>query len=476
MASKSIHISDLYECNKIDLACELYYVCELGKYLYYNYNKRLSLKGVELSPILRKSDIWVYLSVAQANGWVVDIKTVGFDLKDINALTLKEWKHYALVLKNVLYTTDMVGYDKEDNLNRRRKDEWQIDGISMNRFRYDLTVPRTMQVCFSNVSTHNRLIFALDGKYSNKGNDIVVNNASINGFLPQFSWLSLIAYVAVMRLMEYNKELLSLSLYLYFNNTLTLNEMSLAYFLILNEKSNCFAGWVYHIMEPNIPQRTISHLGYVAWYKEGLDKGYLATRDWYDSSTKIKLMKKLGIGVNDVVLFFERKELQKKNHIKEIIDMKVAIVERITEQSLYLNIISTTNLRYHSEREYLALPDEIKQLYSVPPYTDIKQQSKRFDWIDMGVQYAMVDETYFILPLNECEGVKKQWVSNEFETLPIILSQNDFIYWLFEDYNVPYNKEHFLAKYFKDTIPLYQSFMIDKDTMPTCYIDTEELG
>ena len=43
------HIEQIYNCLKIEIACELYYVCELGKYLYYYHNEPLSLDGIELS-------------------------------------------------------------------------------------------------------------------------------------------------------------------------------------------------------------------------------------------------------------------------------------------------------------------------------------------------------------------------------------------------------------------------------------------
>ena len=468
--SKYIKVSDIYECEKIDLACELYYICELGKYLYYNYNKPLSLKGVLLCNVLTKSDIWVYFCIAQQSGWIVNASVPSEWLVDLDSFTTKDWKHYSLVLKNVLYTTEKVPFNKEDNHNRRRKDEWVIDGKLYSKFSYDLLTPQVLQICFSNVSSHNRLVFALDGKYSNKGQDNTINGLSINGALPQFSWLSLIAYVAIKKFMEYKTELLPLSLYLYFNNTLTLNEMSLSYFLILYDKSNCFKGWVFYTMDETVPQNTVNHLGYVAWYKEGLDKGLLSANEWYDHKTKLAAMQQLDIELNDVVLLFERKELQKMNHIKEIIDMNIAIVEKVTKHHIYLNVITTKNLKHEAMLDFNKLDQNIQKMYTKPPYVELKHHIKKFEWFELGVKYAMVDERYFILPLEECWGYKEQHVTNGYETLLVTLDQEDFIYWLLEDYGVVYNKVHFLEKYFKDRIPLYQSYIVDKQPMPDCFI------
>ena len=465
-----VKINDIYECKKIDLACELYYVCELGKYLYYNHGKALSLKGILLSSVLTKSDIWVYFCIAKENGWVVDASVPSEWLIDLDSLTVKDWKHYALLLKNVLYTTDEVTYDKEDNYNRRRKDDWVENGKLVNKYSYSLMIPQTLQICFSEVSTHNRFVFALDGTYGCKGKANTVNSLSINGALPQFSWLSLIAFVAIKKYVEYKKDLLPLSLYLYFNNTLTLNELSLSYFLILYDKSNCFKGWVYYTLDSSIPQETINHMGYVAWYKEGLDKGYLAAQEWYDRKAKLEVMNKLDIGVHDVVLLFERKELQKMNHIKEIVDMNVAVIEKITEHHIYLNIITTKHLKYENMLNFNGLDPKIKAMYLEPPYAKLKHNVKRCDWFELGVKYAMVDERYFILPLEECWGLKEEHITNVYENLFVTLDQENFIYWLFEDYGVVYNKVHFLEKYFKDRVPLYQSYIVEKQPMPDCYI------
>lgn len=469
--SRIVNVNDLYECNKIDLACELFYVCELGKYLYYNHGKQLSLKGVLLDEVLTKSEIWVYFCIAKENGWIVGASVPNEWYIDLDSFTVKDWKHYSLLLKNVLYTIGEVTFDKEDNYNRRRKDEWVENGHIYNKYSYALRKPQTMQICFSDCSTPNRLVFTLDSKYyKTNSKATTINSLSINGALPQFSWLSLTAFVAIKRFTEFKKELVSLSLYLYFNNTLTLNELSLSYFLILTDKSNCFKGWVFSTIDETIPQTIRNHMYYVAWYKEGLDKGYLAAQEWYDSNTKLKVMEQLDIGVHDVVLLFERKELQKMNHIKEVIDMNVAVIEKISQHHIYLNIINTKHLKYENMLTFNSLDPNIKAMYSEAPYKQVRHNLKRFEWFEMGVKYAMVDERYFILPLEDCWGMKDERVTNGYETLYVSLDQENFIYWLFEDYDISYDKVHFLKKYFKDSVPLYQTYVVDKQPMPNCYI------
>ena len=125
------------------------------------------------------------------------------------------------------------------------------------------------------------------------------------------------------------------------------------------------------LMVSGIPVNIKNHLCYVAWYKEGLDKGLLSAQEWYDRQTKMNTLTQLDIELNDVVLLFERKELQKMNHIKEIIDMNVAIIEKITDHHIYLNVITSKLLKHEFKLKFNSLAENLKAMYSVPPYENI---------------------------------------------------------------------------------------------------------
>lgn len=472
MTSKqgAVKLNKIYETQGIDLACELFYVCELGKYLSLYYGESLSLKGIKLDEILTKSPIWVYFCIALKKGWIVDANVSDTLLVDLDSFTLKDWKHYSLILQNVAFTLDTVGFDDTDNINRRRKDEWVIDNELYNKYKYALMTPKPLQICFNVGKTQNRWVFALDGKYSVKGKGGAINKASMDGILAHLSWVSMIAFVAIRRLKKTDDDVLHLSLYLYFNNTLVLDENTLSYFLILYDKTNCFKGWVFYTYDSSIIQSQKSHVGYVAWYKMGLDMGLLSAQEWYDGKAKLDRLAKLDIQVNDVVILFERKDLQKLNHIKEITDMKIAVIESLSENSITLNIINSRDLKHEGNLRFSALAQSIKDMYSVSPFQNLRNEVKQFDWFEIGVEYAMVDELVFIVPLEECDDMKVERVTNGYETVTVALSQEEFIYWLLEDYEVNYNRDRFKQKYFKDRIPLYDSYVLQGKPIPSCYL------
>ena len=78
---------------------------------------------------------------------------------------------------------------------------------------------------------------------------------------------------------------------------------------------------------------------------------------------------------------------------------------------------------------------------------------------DLGIEYKMREELYFIVPLSSCDDVKVSIVSDGNNVDKLCLPQNDFIYWLFKDYEVEFNEARFLDKYFPSMQPLYTMYM-----------------
>ena len=100
-----VYLRDFYDCDNIDLSCELLYVCELGKYIYFNIeNKELSLKGIKFDKVLMESNIWFYFCLAIDEQWLVDVEVDKEWLIDLSSLNQKEWKEMSLVLNNVIFT------------------------------------------------------------------------------------------------------------------------------------------------------------------------------------------------------------------------------------------------------------------------------------------------------------------------------------------------------------------------------------
>lgn len=112
-----LHISQFYPCSDVKDACELYYICELGKYLHFNYNEQLSIDGVVLHEVLASSILFDYFRLAIDEGWVTQANW-GYSSLEVTAENplIADTR----LVRNVLFTTEDVAFDRED---KRKRDE-----------------------------------------------------------------------------------------------------------------------------------------------------------------------------------------------------------------------------------------------------------------------------------------------------------------------------------------------------------------
>ena len=143
-----VHISQFYACSSISQACELYYVCELGKYLYLNYGETLSLDGVLFKSHLKRSQLWDMFRIAVANGWVIN---TGVNEDDVSISIQNPIDYETKTLANVQIVLDEVPFDREDYEKRR------------NDVIYNLMTPVKMQVSFKE-RTGDYWLWTLDGE------------------------------------------------------------------------------------------------------------------------------------------------------------------------------------------------------------------------------------------------------------------------------------------------------------------------
>ena len=177
----SIHIGQVYSCSQVSLACELYYICELGKYSKLLHNKPISLDGVILDTCLKASPIWDYFRMAVDEGWLVN---TGVSQDELLITVQHPLDFDTTTIVNFLYTTDVVERDEEDIKKRK------ID------FDYDQRTPIKKQVSFEFMTDH-AWKWSVNGY---EGKNFIVNNNALNHNRADQSWLSLIAMVAIHRL------------------------------------------------------------------------------------------------------------------------------------------------------------------------------------------------------------------------------------------------------------------------------------
>ena len=383
-----IHISQFYSCSEVRLACELYYICELGKYSKYNHGKSVSLDGVILNSCLKKSKLWDYFRMAVDEGW---LSNTGVSKDDLMITAQAPLNYDKLDIVNYLYTLDVVEFDSEDAIKRR------------NSYDYDTRTPVLAQISFEFMTNH-AWKWSINGA---DGQNFNVNNRSLNHNRADQSWLSLIAFVAVERLFTGHPDLLGLV----FSSNTVLNTLAISYIMILADETQALTGWCHYSLDETISDNTKLQLGYTAWYSKGKDLGLL--NRWYSGKEKFAYMNQLDLKAGDLVMYYEREKAQKANYIKSIASCHLAKIVSLTDDYIALELINTVKPYFMGKEDFDDHTIAVKKMYANnPPYLKLSTTKKEFSLADIGVQYFMYSERSFILPLEESDDLKVTRVSD----------------------------------------------------------------
>lgn len=442
---ETIHISQFYSCSEVSCSSELYYLSELGKYLYLKHNKALSIDGVILTSDLKKSLYWDYFRLVVSKGWVVDTNLPSYevDITSYNPI------NYDVDFKNFYMTLDPVTYDSVDNAKRQLAE-------------YNYSTPKPTQVCFTE-RNDSVWFWTLKGTCSLEE---ITNSASLNTACASKAWVSLVAMVAVERLITGSPKKFCIE----FPYVVAKNQLALADFMVLTDDTDAFTGWVLFSFEPSVSEDIQRQLGYEAWWFRGKEKGMLS--GWYKPKDKLSYMKELDLGVGDIVLLYERDYSTKYNFVKFINSCHVAIIREITNSSVSFEIVNTVKTKFGAEQAYQNQTMAVKQMYcGSTKYKEWNSVNKSFDFIDLGIEYMMHTEEYFIVPLNQAEDILELEVTDGVRKDRFALYQNDAIYWILKDYNVDFNEDKFLSTYFKNTKTAYETYMSGGDLPSEWRID-----
>ena len=436
MKSK-IHISQFYPCSEVKLACELYYICELGKYLHFNYDECVSIDGIILNSCLSKSPIWDYFRMAVSEGWVCDTGIPSSDLE----ITIQ----FPLVadlskVTNVLFTTEEVEFDKEDYNNRRN---------NINNYAY--ITPEKFQVSFAR-QDNDIWLWEMSGK---NGSGFNINNKVFGHNLAHQRWVSLVAYVAVNRLKEGFPMHLGIKLS---QSVVMASFTSPTYLNLLKDDGHCFVGWCHILYDDNVSEQDKLQIEYASWYYKGKDLGMLDR--WYSGKEKFEYLKKLDICKGDIVAVYERAKSTKANYIKRINSCHIARVTFVTDTDIGFELFNTCKLKYQGKLDFNDKTIAVKKMYlGKKLYEEFNSTKMSVPLAELGVEYMMHTERYFIVPLDQCDDSIVTMVTNGTSSDKLILPQNEFIYWLLKDYNIEFNEQRFKNRYIKGAEPLYDMYM-----------------
>lgn len=425
-----VHINQFYNCSKVEFAIELQYIVELGKYLHYN-GEVLSLNGVILDKLLRKSRYWDYFRVAVDEGWIIDVFEEDLEITQDNPV------NYDIDFRNILITENEVKFDKEDHERRLTSSE------------YKYRTPLPMQIYFT---SKNDVVWDWTLK-ANSSQEFITNNKCLNSDGAETCWVSFIAYVGVQRLLTGCPERLTITI----NGSIADTPDILSNFLLLLEETSCCNSWCFYHLDKTITEKRANHLGYLAWYKKGQELGYL--NGWYNSKEKLEYMDKLDIKVGDVVYLYERHLGPTLNYVKEIAGFKLAVVKGISTDGIDIQIINTKKTKAQGEVDYKNYTMATKQMYGFDnPFNRFNSTRTRYKWNDIGVEYLLYSERYFITPCYDDDMIVMN-ISNSYgDTECVYLSACNLTYYILKDFDVEFNEERFLARYFGGKKPLLTYF------------------
>lgn len=423
-----IHLSELYSVSEVKLGSELYYICELGKYLNVC-GYVLSLDGVILDRVLRNSRFWDYLRVANYNGWVCDLTC-----SDAELLITPQSPVCLKTVVNRLYSEVDVT-ESAEVLNKRRDDVL-----------FDLATPKPFKICFAE-KTSEEWVWT-------KGKNLdeeLLHTRSLGGtnYVSQ-CFVSLVAYVAIKRFMTNSFDKFRLVLDISF---LT-NEHAVSDLILLEERTNALDWFV---SEYNVSEDRANNLGYEAWLYRGREMGYEQRE--YSAKEKMNNFKRLGFNVGDIVGLYERKVSQKGNMVKSLCDFHFAIIRGANAKGLTLEVVQSRKTRYGYQKEFDELSTAVKSMFQGKSRHSKFHSVERFvEWNALGVEYMMDAEKEFITPL-QGDDIIDLLVSNGEREAIVRLNEFDFIYWLLKDYNVSFAEEKFLKRYFNNAVPAYNKYM-----------------
>lgn len=412
-------VSQIYPCSKVELGSELFYLCELGKYLQTN-GHVLSLEGIVLSPVLESSRYWNYLQVAYSNGWVVDMPR---SFKESpTPVTLSG-------VKNILIVEETVSWDEEDF--KKRKDDIE----------YDTYTPKRKQVVFKE---KNNMVWEFSQSESGKINSL--NFQSLKDDFVSQSFVSLTAYVAINRLLTGSPKAFSLVP----QKDYVMTSLSFVDMTLLFEETDALNGWCFaDIGEDN-------RFSYEAWWFKQNDRGYIVR--YYTPREKQAEFKKLGFYEGDVVFLYTRDKCQILNRVKSVTSCNYAIIKEVNRMGIVFEVFYSRNTRFGESLKFQSFPSDLKRLYFSDSYMNCRHSTKAIPWESLGIEYLLFDEEFFISSIEKNDTLTIQDVTENLEEKTFTLDCVNAIYWLFKDYGVEFNEEAYRKKYFKRSEPMWDAF------------------
>lgn len=402
-----VHISQFYNCSKIQTGSELYLICEIGRYLK-NKCMELSLDGVVLNSQLVKSKFWKYYSYSLSNNFIaVEPSRVDMPLYPDMDIDLSDF-----------FTTDLSVEETSPAFVTQDAGlwHWSLSGHCLE--------------------------------------DAKKNTKIMNGTFRSQAFVSLVALAMVTRFLTNAPTKFKLEL----QYSTTDQKASVADLLIIKDSTNALSDW-FELVLPN-GQQLLQQLLYEAWVYENLDMHY--ARHNATLSEKIAYFDANGYRAGDVVNLYSRNPKQRQSPYKDIEGCVIAIIESVTPTQITFKCVHTVKTKLGVKKQIEDYSEEVKKMYVGGSNKHPHISCESFHRLDIGLDRQTSLEDKFILPANLDDHVTL-WVcrgeGDSYEEQQVTVDAKNGIYWILKDREVPFDEAHYKELYFKNERPLYDRYM-----------------
>lgn len=421
----TISLRDLYEVdNHITMACELFYICELGKSLsrikYKDEDYKLSIKGITFDNQLRNTPIWPYFCQTIKNEYLVDADK-SIDTKNVPSI-------------NKALVQDITIAKKT------------------------LKAPKPNEIPISyDVRENGRPEFF----FSDRENLSVLSGGIVNQ-----TWVSILAYFTIRKyfMMRYNGAL-EVRLSIMISNE-TMNKYNALSYLMLLYENKRISYWINLIVvtstattkkgqteivrqETPIENANTEQLQYEAWLQDGRDRGLVENKykdhkndyDWILNEKK-KVIAKENLEVGDVVALYQRNK-------SSIVNMDYAVIRAIKEKDIAFEIIHNKKTILDTKYEMKGIDETSRQMFASDMLKKLVSK-RRMNIVDLGINKDLYEEEYFIVTLDNIEDDVICHVrdKNGIETTKKA-TQQFYLYMILNEYGIEFNKGKYEKLYLK---------------------------
>ena len=373
---------------EIRTVSELFYVCELGKYLYYYTGQALDISEVYFNEQLRNTQQWTYMKLALINGWIRSFHTMSIDLKGI------DWPGMKQIANIFVWVTEP------------EKEPMQLSQISNHviTMKYNQTEDGYLELRPKRFSERIR---------------------------SELVYLSFIAHMVIKNTLEktHIKTLIKIE-----SNSVDIGPYVMVYDLY---ESGLIKEW----LEIKVNDGFAKDLKYRAWLNDGFEKGISLKQ--YSNQEKLAYMKKLDIAEKDVVFIYTRRNSKVENTIKSA---DLAIINEIKENEIKFTVIMNPRLRADIEQDYNKLNPTLKQMFSKKDLNNLNIIEKTFSMDDLGISQMVNKERYFIEPLGKTKDTVKTFMEKYLGNLinkDVEITQEEFIARLLRENNIDFNVQKY---------------------------------